>query len=111
MVLPEWEEEPVDDADHSNPIVRCHHCGTAVHRQEAQAITVDPDGALRVWTPERAAYFQRYAHVLAPIWHYLCPACYDDLFASEAQGGDGHGARLPQGKAGQESPAWPGRRR
>ena len=74
------------DANHSNPIVRCHHCGAAVHTQEAQAITVVPDGAMRVWTPERADYYQRYGHAYAytPVWASLCQACTHDLFPEAA---------------------------
>ncbi len=73
------------------PIVRCHHCGAAVRRQDAQAITVEQDGEVRVWTPERADYYDRYGYAYAPAREYLCLPCDSDLFGNAAQDRDGSG--------------------
>lgn len=73
------------------PIVGCHHCGTAVRLQDAQAITIEQDGEIRVWTPERADYYDRYGSAYAPAREYLCLPCDSDLWGNAAQDRDGAG--------------------
>ncbi len=70
--------------DPQHPIVHCSHCGLVMHRQGAQVITIEPDGEMRVWTPERASYFLRYGQGHTPTLAYLCQACARDVFTSAA---------------------------
>lgn len=86
----EIKEEPMSDDGQQRDIALCQHCGAGVHQHDAPAITVEADGAYRLWTPERAASFQQdggpYAHV--PVQRYLCPSCMQGLFPEAAGSGE-----------------------
>ncbi len=67
--------ETRDDDGQQGDSALCHQCGTPVHRREAHAITVEADGALRLWTAGRAATFMLSGQGHTPILHDLCTSC------------------------------------
>ncbi len=62
---------------------RCHTCKQLTNAP--QTVSQSAEGAYRIWTPARAAWFKQQRK--KPQLYVLCPTCYKTI----QEGGDTHG--------------------